>query len=209
MDVHAPHNPVHNWRDFATHLVIVTIGLFIALMMEAGVEWLHHRHIVREARENIRREVEDNHKAAQHDLALLDKNIAMQQQNIATIHSLQTQGPSFRGSVTNTFDFDSADNSAWHTARDTGALGYMPYDEVQRYSDIYSLGDFVESHAITTAEKDFLSAAPFEMGFDPGKLPPEEYTELLRENAAVEIQLKTLKQLVQQFDDLCVAELKR
>jgi hypothetical protein len=209
MDIHAPHQPVHTWRDFFTHIAIITIGLFLALMLEAGVDWLHHRHLVREARENIRLELEDNHKAAQKDLVDIDKNIQLQKDNIAAIHGLMTNGEKFRTSVTNSFAFDSPENSAWRTARDTGALGYMPYEEVQRYSDIYSIGEFLQTHAIETAEHDFLAQAPFHMGYDAGKLPPDTYTQLLRDNAAVEIQLATLKQLVQQFDNACVAELKR
>ena len=38
MDVHAPHEPINTWRDFALHLIIVTIGLLIALSLEALVE---------------------------------------------------------------------------------------------------------------------------------------------------------------------------
>jgi hypothetical protein len=209
MDIHAPHQPVHSWRDFFTHIAIITIGLFLALMLEAGVDWLHHRHLVHQARENIRHELEDNHKGAQKDLALLDKNIQLQKNNIAAIHGLMTNGEKFRGSVANSFAFDSPDTSAWRTARDSGALGYMPYEEVQRYSDIYSTGEFVQTHAIETAEHDFLAGAPFKMGYDAGKLPPDAYTQLLRDNAAVEIQLETLRQIVQQFDDACVAELKK
>jgi hypothetical protein len=209
MDIHAPHQPVHSWRDFFTHIVIITIGLFLALMLEAGVDWLHHRHLVREARENIRLELEDNHKAAQKDLVYIDKNIQVQKDNIAAIHGLMTNGEKFRGSVTNSFAFNSPETAAWRTARDTGALGYMPYDEVQRYSDIYSIGEFLQTVAIETAKHDFLSEAPFDMGYDAGKLPPDAYAQLLRDNAAVEIQLATLKQLVQQFDNACVAELKK
>jgi len=209
MDIHAPHQPVHTWRDFFTHIAIITIGLFLALMLEAGVDWLHHRHLVHQARENIRRELEDNHNAAQKDLVQLTKNIQLQKDNIAAIHGLMINGGKFRGSVTNSFSFDSPETSAWRTARDSGALSYMPYEEVQRYSDIYSIGEFVQTHALETAEHDFLAAAPFKMGYDAGKLPPDAYAQLLRDNAAVEIQLETLKQIVKQFDDACIAELKK
>jgi hypothetical protein len=209
MDIHAPHQPVHSWRDFFTHIVIITIGLFLALMLEAGVDWLHHRHLVHEARANIRHELEDNHNAAQKDLVLIDKYIQLQKDNIAAIHGLMADGEKFKGSVNNRFSFDSPDTSAWHTARDSGALSYMPYDEVQRYSDIYSIGEFLDSHAIATADRDFIAAAPFKMGYDAGKLPPDAYTQLLRDNAAVEIQLETLKQVVQQFDKACVTELRK
>ena len=65
MEIHPPSEPIHNWRDLLTHLGVITIGLFIALSLESLVEYMHHRHIVREARENIRLEIEENHMAAQ------------------------------------------------------------------------------------------------------------------------------------------------
>src|ERR1700753_4117543 len=90
MDVHAPHEPVHSWKDFLTHLTIVTIGLFIALMLEAGVEYLHHRHIVREARENIRIEIERNHKEAVENLTYIDTNMKHINENIKTLIRMQS-----------------------------------------------------------------------------------------------------------------------
>jgi hypothetical protein len=209
MDVHAPHEPVHSWRDFLTHLTIVTIGLFIALTLEAGVESLHHRHLVREARANIRQELENNHVAAQKDLEYLQQNIDLQKRNIQSIQALRKDPRNFHGSVSNTMNFDSLHDAAWRTARDSGALTFMPYGEIQRYSDLYAMQAMVNDHAIQTAESDFLAAAPFEMGMGPGKLPDQYYDTMLHDNAAVEIRLVTLKQIVEQYDGLCVAELKR
>ena len=147
MDVHAPHQPVHTWRDFAIHLTIVTIGLFIALSLEALVEHAHHRHLVREARENIRHELEENHQAAQDDLKLLTKNIEQQKTNISRIHQLQNGSQAFQGPIGNTMNFEPPSDAAWRTARETGALGYMPYDEVQQYSILYMLSDLRELHS--------------------------------------------------------------
>jgi len=208
MDIHAPHEPVHSWRDFFSHLTIVTIGLFIALMLEAGVEAVHHRHLVREARANIRTELQSNHGSAQHDLQLLQKAIDLQKTNMANIRSM-SKDANFHGVVSNTLSFDSLDDAAWRTARDTGALGYMPYQEIQSYSDVYMLADIVNQHAITTGEHDYAAAAPFMMGISPDKLDADDYKKMLHDNAAVEIELIALQQFVQQYDDLCVAQLKK
>jgi hypothetical protein len=43
MDVHPPHLPIHTWKDFLLHLLTITIGLFIALTLEASIESIHHR----------------------------------------------------------------------------------------------------------------------------------------------------------------------
>jgi hypothetical protein len=50
MDLHPPHQPIHTLKDFLLHLLTITVGLFIALTLEAAIESLHHRHLVRDAR---------------------------------------------------------------------------------------------------------------------------------------------------------------
>ncbi len=209
MDIHAPMEPIRSWRDIALHLGIITIGLLIALSLEGMVEYVHHRHLLNEARANIRQELEDNHQAAQDDLALLQKNIEREQANIRTLHALMQDPKHFRGSIENTFSFNSMDDAAWRTARDTGALSYMPYNEVQRYSDLYMIEDLVNTTAITIAQRDYLALAPTREGYDFDSLPPGEFTQMLRDNAAVEVQLSTLTQIVKQFDEQCVADLRK
>ena len=60
LDVHPPHEPLYNWRDFFVHLATITIGLLIALSLEGCVEWRHHRNLVREAEESLQREIRTN-----------------------------------------------------------------------------------------------------------------------------------------------------
>jgi hypothetical protein len=208
MDVHAPHEPIHSARDFFLHLFTITIGLLIALSLEGLVEYAHHRHLVHEARENIRRELQLNHEAAQTDLADMPKRINNQKSNIVSIHGLMTDGAHFHGSVFNTWDFNSLNDSAWRTARETGALGYMPYDEVQRYADLYMLEGLVNDASITIGKLDFTAGAPFAMGYDIDKLPPEEYIRLLHDNANIEVQINVLQQLLKEYDDAALGELK-
>jgi hypothetical protein len=209
MDVHAPHEPVHTWKDFAIHLSIVTIGLFIALMLEAGVEYWHHRHIVAEARENIREEIQENHEAAQKNVKYVQESIKGVEENVKTLHVLMKRPNDFHGSLANTMRFESFHDAAWRTARDTGALSYMPYQEVQRYSDIYAMEAMVTQKAVDTAERSFRAGSPTFMGYDVTDLPDAEYMDMLRQNAASQLDLTVLTQYVQQFDNQCVAELKR
>src|SRR6516225_7037399 len=73
MDIHPPLGPLMSWREILLHLGIVTIGILIALSLEGLVEWNHHRHLVREARENIRIEIEDNQKELTGHLKQVEK----------------------------------------------------------------------------------------------------------------------------------------
>ncbi len=209
MDIHGPMEPIHSWRDIVLHLAIITIGLFIALSLEGLVEYIHNRHLVHEARINIRQELEIDHQAAQKDIGLIQQNIDRTQADIATVHRLQTHPKEFHGSLTNTMSFDSLNDSAWRTARDTGALSFMPYSEVQRYSDLYMLEDLVNQKAISTGEQSFRASIPTLMGYDIKDLPADEYTQMLRDNAATLIDLVTLKQYLLQLDQAYVDEFKK
>lgn len=208
MDIHAPLEPIHSWRDIAIHLGIVTVGLFIALMLEAGVEYWHHRHIVAEARANIRQEIEENHKAAEENVVNVQKSIDAIEANVKTIHVMMARPKDFHGSLSNTMSFDQFHDAAWRTARDTGALSYMPYEEVQRYSDIYMLEQLTNQRAMDTAERNFQAGAAVFMGYDMESLPEPEYMDMLRANASAELDLSVLKQYVQQLDKACLKELK-
>jgi len=209
MEVHAPHEKVHTWRDFFIHVGIMTIGLFIALMLEGLVEYSHHRHIVREARENIHQEIEDNHKAAQQDLVSIQQDIDRIKANIKSIHGIQADPKGFKGSLTYTMEFSSLQSSAWNTSRDTGSLSYMPYQDVQNYADLYDLQKYVNDQALEIFHRQTLAMTPVFMEEDFSKLPPSETEGMLHETAATLISLNTLKQIVQALDGRYVKALQK
>jgi hypothetical protein len=209
MEVHAPHEPIHTWRDFFIHIATIVVGLLIAIGLEQTVEWVHHKHIVREARENIHRELESNHESAQKDFGFLDANIARIKKNIETLQILAKRPKEFHGSLSNTMEFAGLNASAWNSARDTGALGYMPYESVQKLSEIYENQEFVKTEAINTFRDEVLALAPAEMGVDITKLPDADYQTMLHQNASTLIQLMTLKQLIQQLENQYTEQLKQ
>jgi hypothetical protein len=60
LDVHAPHEPINTWKGFVLHIATIVIGLLIAVGLEQTVEYFHHRHEVREAREALVAEHAEN-----------------------------------------------------------------------------------------------------------------------------------------------------
>ena len=38
LDVHAPHEAVHTWKDFFIHLATISVGLLVAVGLEQTVE---------------------------------------------------------------------------------------------------------------------------------------------------------------------------
>jgi len=209
MDVHAPMEPIHTWRDIALHLGIVTVGLFIALSLEALVEHIHNRHLVAEARANIRQEIQNNHDAAQQDLGYLQQDIERTKRNIATVHKLIADQKHFHGTMDYTMEFNSPSDAAWTTARETGALGFIPYSEVQGYSDLYRVQTMVTDQATEIFHRQTLAITPAIMYDNFGDIPPDQTEALLHDTTATLIELSALRQVVEELDKQYVAELKQ
>ena len=206
LDVHPPHTSVHGWRDFFIHIATITIGLLIALALEAGAEALHNRHVVREARENIRRELISNRNEIRKDDAYIQTDENNMRQNILTARALRDH-PDLMKSGHNHFDFtfswSGPSTSAWHSARDTGALALMPVTEVQSYAESYDQQQIVEDQAIKvfTSQSDATVPLLLENIDDPHvTLRPEEAAALLENAALLASRLQTLHQLVHSLE---------
>jgi hypothetical protein len=194
------HHPIGGSRYVLVEIGIVTAGLFIALMLNSVVEWAHHKQLVRDARHNIQLEIAQNRHKIRIDMTLLRASLAGVNANIATLQQIRA-GKSVHASLENRIDFDPLDDAAWQTARNTDALSYMPYDDAQRYSGLYSIITYVNNLALGELADDQLNAeAPALMGYDVFRLPPEQLTDMLRSNAKAKIRVTLLIQVLQQVD---------
>src|SRR5277367_1815702 len=63
LDVHPAHHAASTWKEFFVHIATIVLGLLIAVGLEQGVEWIHHRREVGETRELLKAEREENQKA--------------------------------------------------------------------------------------------------------------------------------------------------
>lgn len=209
MEVHPPHAPVHSWREAGVHLAIMTVGLFIALMLEAGVEHLHHRELVREARENIRRELEENHKNALQDVSYLGQSGDKIKAGLATLRYMQAHRQAKGQEISFTVEFSDLSDAAWRTARDTGALGYMALDEVQTYASIYGLQQSVTDEALHLLTRQAEALAPI-MAEDEdfAKMSDQEFASMRQKAAVNYTDVYVLQQLLRNLDQQYVHTLK-
>jgi hypothetical protein len=142
LDVHAPHQTVHSWRDFLVHIAAISIGLLIAVGLEQTVELFHHRHQVAE----IRRSLADERRI--NEVIFTSASNEFRRYAPILLGSLQTltylrthpgaspsQWPGRLSFYMLTIHFQ---DSAWKTALQSAALEYMPRAEVRTYSDVYA-----------------------------------------------------------------------
>jgi hypothetical protein len=137
LDVHPPHQSIHGWKDFLLHLLTITIGLLIALSLEGCVERHRQNHLLHEAEDAMRVEMAQN----ANTLALVGHQISAEQKQLdgdqITLSTLRETPKADHPQFSFSLAMHSFDDMAWRTAQTSGALGYMPYAEAQKYSDIY------------------------------------------------------------------------
>jgi hypothetical protein len=174
MEVHPPHGPIHSIKEFMVHLLAITIGLLIALGLESSVEWVHHRHLARDARENILQEVRANQQMVARQLSVLPAEEKRLDEILRGVDDVQHGRPT---KPLGDFMWTSIllQDSAWRTASSTGAVAFMSYDEVQRYSVLYGVqqlnGSILDRNLADRHEMDVF----IDRMQSPGKLSDAEF----------------------------------
>src|SRR5262249_54355890 len=130
--------PIHSKREFMFHMFTVILGILIALGFEGIVEWAHHRALVREARENITVEIEKNKETIAAAMPEFKPRNEALNHVILSMHELEKNHQLPNGAQLN-FGMANHDlySTAWQTATTSGAVTYMSYDELRRYTDLY------------------------------------------------------------------------
>ena len=137
MEVHAPHEPLHSWRDFWIHLGTITIGLLIAISLEQSVEALHHVHQRHQLEEDLRAEGERNVEIVEKDRRLIaglrDWELGLRK-NVDTMRG--SGGKAGLGYVANPVPGQPTvpSDSVWTTAKESMLVALLPRSEAEMYS---------------------------------------------------------------------------
>jgi hypothetical protein len=138
MEIHAPDKPIHSKKEFMFHMFTVVLGILIALALDGIVQWAHHRALVREARENITVEIEKNKEQIDAAMPEFKQRTDALNHVIAAMQQLQKTHKVAKGTqMFYTMSNHDLYSTAWQTAATSGAVTYMSYDELRRYTDVY------------------------------------------------------------------------
>ena len=160
LDVHAPEHPINGVRDFFLHLFTITVGLLIALGLEDAATAMHHRHDRREAETNIREEITRNRNGLLEEKPTLLAEIKGLQALLAFVQARSLNQPGNSNGISVGFHEGSIPDAAWRSATSTGAVSFMPYGEVERFSAVYKEQDLLQSTAEQTLN-DYLELGSF------------------------------------------------
>jgi hypothetical protein len=162
MDIHAPIGKIKSLKEFATHILIVTIGILIAFSLEGARESWREHVAVKELRESFRAELTEDQKQLGKDLtqvracnAQLDKLIAEMPGLTKSPTELNRRvgelGPGFYNFTT----------TSWESALSSNALNYMERNERNRYVSAYGGIEAYQKMSLTTALASYSDAISY------------------------------------------------
>jgi hypothetical protein len=178
LEVHAPHESIHSWKDFFIHITAIVIGLLIAVGLEQTVEYLHHKRQVTEVRAALLAERQINIgkfglMTEEFHRVMPKMRTNLEVYKFLRLHPgasrdlwpghLSWLGPTF-GHV----------DGAWKTAQSGNILNYMPPAEVRRAADLYRRLESVDESfdSMREARAEVTAASVGES--DPSKLTPTQ-----------------------------------
>ena len=202
MDVHPPEKSIRTWKDFLLHLLTITIGLFIALTLEAAVESMHHRHLVREARENLRSEIEANHQLYAKNARELQLNRVQLAHDLDQLRELRDGKHLSDPNLSWSLNWSGYGDAAWKTAKESGAVPYMDSRSISDYSWLYGQQEYVMPMALNLVNEESRINAALVVAQEASKLTPTEIENLLIKTAEIDLQAATLETWMKALDDM-------
>ena len=148
LDVHAPHESVHTWRDFFIHIATIVVGLIIAVGLEQAVEAVHHRHQRQQLMADLHHEALVNKTICEHDVAFFDEDLRWLLDVKAYVDAYRTGHGKQAGQfpmASPEADVESAGNvgdadpetAVWTTARESGLVDLLPREQAASLSVTY------------------------------------------------------------------------
>lgn len=154
MDIHAPLGPTHSLKDFAVHILIVTIGILIALGLEGVRETWKEQREINEARESFRRELRADRDHLEKEKAgvnSIEGEIKAAIEKMPAFIGKAGDFPARVASLTPPLYFFKT--TAWDSAVASGVLSHMDEEELNRFDNAYgSIRNYQDAQKQTIPE---------------------------------------------------------
>lgn len=143
LEVHAPREVLHTWKDFFIHIATIVVGLFVAVALEQSVEAINRHHEGEALREDLSQESRQiiadarNSEAAHlYEIRWLTTRIAQTQLAIRERRPIGPRGTNDMPS------YASPDIPIWRSAKAGGRVALLKKGEVNAYAEI----EYVQAH---------------------------------------------------------------
>jgi hypothetical protein len=125
LDVHAPHETIHTWKNFLVHIAAIVVGLLIAVSLEQTVEFFHHRHQREQLTAALRRDAEGNRAYIEADVAKAQDILDWALGQAAALEGAGPTGPLTLRKLPRGF-IGSPDAGVWPSAKASGLTNLLP-----------------------------------------------------------------------------------
>jgi hypothetical protein len=141
LDIHDAHHAASTWKDFFIHIATIVLGLLIAVSLEQGVEYIHHRRQLAEARKELAIERKINIVRFSVETEELHRFVPILQNDLAIfVYLRQHPGkpvPPSLGVLRWTMMTTGMLDAAWTAAQHSGAVDYMRQSEARNDAELY------------------------------------------------------------------------
>lgn len=136
MDIGRP-RAIRTLREFAVEIGTITLGILIALGLEALLQKHHERRLVEHARVSIRQELEADREALRQTIGQEKATGRVLDQMISDLSAGRRPSDNARLAL-HRITFRTLDTAAWESATATQALNLMPFDQSQVLAKAYA-----------------------------------------------------------------------
>jgi hypothetical protein len=210
MDIHPPEHPIRSLRDFLVQIFTVTVGIIIALGLEALVTWRGDVALARAARADFTAELTANIDKINQQLPGMKGDqtwmAAMITWGEAKLKHAPTKSPP---DLPDSRRFVVMSNAAWDTALATQAIHHLRFTEARSLADAYTTQKILNDLTIR-AEEQWLGMAAY--SGDPDAMTDAELRTglaTLRVAAVYTGSLLALEQKIVAQDKAALAELAK
>jgi hypothetical protein len=186
MDIHKP-KPIHSWRELASEIVVIVIGILIAIGLEQAVEWYHWRGEVAETEEAIHEELDFNLWSvlySQSGDACADKRIALLHDWADGKTRIDSSHLAHWRNRQSLWSLRFVD---WEVAKSGATASHLPLRKRLDYARLYSTIELLQSQTGLEAA-DWLALGRYQ---GKGVLSPDEARRLQEDLGAIEAAAST------------------
>jgi hypothetical protein len=201
LDVHPPHESAHTWRDFLIHIGTIVVGLLIAISLEQSVEWMHHRHELREAEASLHDELQGNQSALQQDELQLDATEQELNANLQLLQAARAHQP-VNGTIQTRWEWNGMQSAAWDTIHATGAVALIPYERAHAYGLIYGQQALLNEQATLYIRSIYRSRAGLPDDRSPANLSPAALDAMVVNTQQTLVDLQYVRDLCLSLDHI-------
>jgi hypothetical protein len=125
LEVHAPHETIHGWKSFLTHIAAIVVGLLIAVSLEQTVEFFHHGHQREQLEATLRTDGEANRRYIKDDIAIAQGVLDWAlEQTVALERAAPTDPLTLRHMPHGSLGLPNA--GVWPSAKASGVTNLLP-----------------------------------------------------------------------------------